>query len=77
MSKVKHGMCFTRTHRSWTAMLARCRNPNIKDYHRYGGRGIMVCDRWHDFRNFLEDMGEASRRRVNRPHQHERKLRAR
>lgn len=39
-------------------MLARCRNPNTKQYKDWGGRGITVCDRWHDFQIFLADMGE-------------------
>jgi hypothetical protein len=47
------------THRSWTAMKKRCLDRNAADYHRYGGRGIKVCDRWkHSFENFLADMGE-------------------
>jgi hypothetical protein len=43
---------------TWSAMLARCRNPNSKDYHRYGARGIDVCDRWLSFLPFYTDMGD-------------------
>lgn len=39
----------------------RCYNKESKSYPNYGGRGIIVCDRWLDkengFKNFLEDMG--------------------
>ncbi len=38
--------------------MARCNNPLNKRYKDWGGRGIKFCERWHDFRNFLEDMGE-------------------
>lgn len=54
----KHGMTKTRTFKSWDMMLQRCNNPNSRDYPRYGGAGIRVCDRWKVFSNFLEDMGE-------------------
>lgn len=43
---------------SWVSMLSRCRNKNHEAYHRYGGRGITVCQRWQDgFDNFYADMG--------------------
>lgn len=49
----------TPTMRSWMAMRQRCFNPNGPEYHRYGGRGITVCDRWREsFAAFLSDMGE-------------------
>lgn len=41
----------------WAAMLARCRNPNDKQYANYGGRGIAVCKEWHSFERFFADMG--------------------
>lgn len=55
----KHGMEGTRIYNVWASMLQRCRNPNHRAFHNYGGRGITVCERWYDFRNFLADMGEA------------------
>ena len=40
----------------WKAMKARCKNVNNK---YYGGKGIMVCDRWvNSFENFIQDMGK-------------------
>lgn len=47
------------TYRSWDAMVQRCSNPKNSNWHRYGGRGIVVCQRWRDsFESFLADMGE-------------------
>jgi len=41
----------------WSDMIRRCENPKCPNYKYYGGRGILVCDRWHDFQNFWDDMG--------------------
>ena len=40
----------------WNAMLKRCSSPTCAEYKYYGGRGIRVCDQWHDFANFKSDM---------------------
>lgn len=58
-----HGYTNTSTHTIWVGMLYRCGNPNNHAWSRYGGRGIVVCDRWNNkkggsFLNFLHDMGE-------------------
>ena len=47
-----------RTYGSWKSMVARCCNPEAINFKNYGGRGIMVCDRWRQsYQNFLDDMG--------------------
>jgi len=53
----RHGMYGTRENKSWSSMIERCTNPNVKSYADYGARGITVCDRWLSFENFFEDMG--------------------
>lgn len=58
MSNNIHGYSRTPTYSTWGQMLSRCRDPNATSYYNYGGRGITVCNRWHDFSNFLADMGE-------------------
>lgn len=55
----KHGMKGTREYRSWANMKRRCYNPRTDRYPHYGGRGIVVCERWRNsFENFYTDMGE-------------------
>lgn len=48
----------TRTYQSWADMKDRCLRKGNYAYKNYGARGITVCDRWLNFKNFLEDMGE-------------------
>jgi hypothetical protein len=39
-------------------MIYRCYIPSRINYSDYGGKGITVCDRWLNFKNFCEDVGE-------------------
>lgn len=58
--RTKHGHCtggVPPEYNVWSTMKARCSNPNHKDFHNYGGRGISVCHRWRKFENFISDMG--------------------
>jgi hypothetical protein len=48
----------TKTYMVWGSMLSRCTNPASQAFSRYGGRGIVIDERWMSFNNFLSDMGE-------------------
>lgn len=53
-----HGMSRSYAYYAWGSMIQRCHNPKDRNYYRYGGRGVSVCDRWREsFESFLEDMG--------------------
>lgn len=52
-----HGMSRTKIHGVWCRIISRCESSTDHAFQHYGGRGIKVCDSWHDFRNFLNDMG--------------------
>jgi hypothetical protein len=47
----------TPAYRRWYNIKSRCENPNNEKYHLYGGRGILLCERWQSFENFWSDMG--------------------
>ena len=48
----------TAEYSAWCSMKERCYNSNNNRYENYGGRGIIVCDRWlESFYNFSEDVG--------------------
>lgn len=53
---MKHGYSNSKVYRTWKAMMYRCYNEDNIAYHRYGGRGIKVCLRWHELSNFIQDM---------------------
>ncbi len=45
-----------RLYNTWKNMIRRCYDPNYSKYKWYGGRGVTVCERWHRFDLFLEDV---------------------
>lgn len=47
-----HGESHTRLYNVWNGMRQRCKDPNHKSYHNYGGRGITFCDEWDDYTAF-------------------------
>lgn len=59
MTSFKHGYAATRdpAYRAWEGAKQRCRNPNVRSYADYGGRGIRFCAEWDSFVQFISDMG--------------------
>jgi hypothetical protein len=63
-----NGTSYSGTHRmshgrhplysTWCNMMARCYSLNYRQFKDYGGRGIAVCDRWHDPVLFVKDIEE-------------------
>jgi len=51
---IKHGLSRTKGYSIWAGMMRRCHSPKHQNYHRYGGRGITVCEEWHDVKVFCE-----------------------
>lgn len=47
-SRRTHGKSKTRLYGIWSKMKERCDNENTPAYHNYGGRGVKVCEEWHD-----------------------------
>lgn len=60
MSKLRrtHGEKGTPTWNSWMSMKQRCLREKDPSFHRYGARGIAVCERWlGSYEAFVQDMG--------------------
>lgn len=51
---LSHGLSGSRLYNIWANMLARCGNENYPQFSDYGGRGISVCNQWHDFTKFAD-----------------------
>ena len=53
-----HRQSNTSEYRTWASIKRRCYLTTDHSYDRYGGRGIVMCDRWRNsFVNFYSDMG--------------------
>lgn len=66
----KHGMAKRNNLRNseysaWMDMHGRCNNKNHPSYRVYGGRGIRISRRWHDFIKFISDMGKKPSRKYS------------
>lgn len=64
-----HGLSSDPNFRRYQSMVGRCHDPDDKAYRRYGGRGILVCDRWLNgegglsgYECFSDDMKPPKRR---------------
>lgn len=50
-----HMQSGTRIYNIWQGMKSRCYNIHDPRYHRYGGRGIIICEQWlNDFNSFYD-----------------------
>lgn len=43
-------------YKRWNPMIERCYNVNNRVYKYYGAKGVTICDRWHNFSNYVDDV---------------------
>ena len=51
-----HGLFGHPLYYTWHRMMARCYDPHYTNFKYWGGRGITVCDEWHDIQVFIQWM---------------------
>lgn len=56
LAGVWHGLKGHPLYSVWSGMRVRCLSKSRSDWKYYGGRGITICERWGDVRNFIADM---------------------
>lgn len=49
-----HGLHNEKLYGVWKGMRQRCNNPTSPRYKDYGGRGIIICEEWNNFKNFYD-----------------------
>lgn len=55
----KHNESGTLTYHSWNSMRGRCLSPTDPNKIKsYKNKGIVICEKWMEFSEFLKDMGE-------------------
>lgn len=58
LRKRTHGESQTPLYRRYRSMVDRCHRPTTSKYHNYGGRGVVVCERWRkSYESFKLDVG--------------------
>lgn len=53
-----HNLSKSREYKAWQSLKTACYNKNNSRYKTWGAKGFTICERWEDFCNFIEDMGE-------------------
>ena len=48
VTRFKHGMSKHPLFGVWSQMVERCHNPSNINYHKYGAKGVFVCDAWRE-----------------------------
>jgi hypothetical protein len=57
-SSIAEGRGQASIYKIWSNIKQRCTNPDNPRFADYGGRGITLCNRWHDFNAFYADVGD-------------------